>query len=751
MCLAFLLIVSVLAQTSSYTPLNPLSLSPQTIQPSYIWNTGAYGVDTSAVRGNSTLFGTTLLLNTVTTNQTATANYSLSFIDLKDIHGYAKEFTLYVPAQLIFASNSTPLNVSVGGQRFSFFATEPMNFSWYSKNPAYVPAQTSLVQLPPNLRSTAGDYEFLPFVFNSSTLAQNTSIVVSITAPAYGQLYISDLVFSAVADFHSYVPTVAAVMGVITVPAAFAVAIGVFYAFRRLSAGSFAGTLAAGFCLQVGLAPLFMHSDVSVMIRYSELYFNYHLVNLQSWTYGPLWYATIILPPAPLYSIGVAPSFAEWSLLIKLPAIIADLLTFVVLIRLLSPYLGEQKAYYAAAIGWLFNPLVIYYSALHGLEESCVSLFLVLVVYSLQKRGPWRTILAACAAALTLISSAFIFPPLLLSQRTSWGQRIALVIVPVAVYVFLFLVLYHSLDGLVPYLGRVAETGSNAGLPLGYSTLSSVSYLYILYQWFGLYISPLLGLALTVAILLGTSLYGKEPLATHSALVLYCCILAFFFTYEVFYIQHLVWIVPLLMATLLLNPRVPFKSALVFSAFFSCFALLENYVSFYSPATAAVLAYPLFSLLLVPLAVCIPERLFGGATLPRLTILVRLMAVGLLLFLGASVIDLGGGSILIAAASIVAAISFLFLASGPALSSANSHELEALQRVCQPFAVALPLYLLLAVGVAEPIEVRIGALLAALCGSWEIIQIAHGWLTSGRDQYRTPKQGGPVPTMGLRS
>lgn len=728
-CIAFFGATSGFAQISGITPLNPLNLSPQTIQPEYVWSTGVYGTSTTSVDGNSTTYGTTLLLNTIDTSTPATANYSLSFLDLKDLNRYAVNFTLYVPGYLSFASNSTPLVVSIAGRQFLYSPQKPINYSWYAHNPAYVPTNSSLVHLPQSVGAGEQSYLFFAVNFSSKTLAQNDTVGVTISVPAYGQIYIPEIILSADASFLTYVPATSTGMGLVTLPFTAVLVAGVYFFLRKFQAWRYAGTLAAAFCLRVGLAPLLMHSDVSTFIRYSQLYFNYHLVNLQTWIYGLVWYFSIVIPVAPAYAAGISPSFSEWDLLLKLPGIVADLLTFLVIVKILRHRLSERDSYILASVGWLFNPLVIYFSSAHGLGESVVALFLALTALGLLERRVWVAAAGAILSALTLIPMVFVFPSMLFSRRVSWTQRAALIGVPVSGYLIAFGVLYHSLAGLSTYAQHVGASGVASGPPLGYSLVSPMSYLFLPYVWFGLFVPVALGGALVVGAILLLATRGIELFPRYTLPVLYGSLLSFFFTYEVFYVQHLIWVIPLAIGLVAYTrgASLPRMTGLV--VFVSLLAFFINYLPSYNGPLAAVLAYPLFAVLLVPLLCQVVPGWPSGRLVTQVSSATRALAVGLAIFLSYSFSLSGASGVAPAAVAGTTAIAFL-LASYPMSGSRRQSERAAIAgEVGLTLGFALSVYLLSIVPQSATAVVRLGILGLLAFALFEVVILLSDWLT----------------------
>jgi hypothetical protein len=733
LCLGVLIITAVLAQIGGTTPLNPLTLRPQTIRPEYVWNAGVYGVPATDVYGNSTAIGSTLLLNTINTNNSATVTYTLNFLDLKDLAHYDINYTLYVPGSLVFASSSTPLRVLIAGDTFLYYPTQPENFSWYANNPAYVPKNSDLVHTPTPQVTGGGNYLYIPFNFQSSTLALDPNITVSISVPAHGQIYIPRIILSASANFVLNVPNTSRLVGLITLPFTIGAAIGIYFFLRQFGAWKYAGTLALAFCLRVGLAPLLMHSDVSTLARFAELYFNYHLFNLQTWSYGLVWFASIVLAVSPSYTVGVAPSFAEWDLLLKLPGIAADLLTFLVIIRILTPKLGEGRAYTVAAFGWLFNPLVVYFSSVHGLGESVVALFIAMFVYFLMTGRKLTAISSAAAAVVTLVIAAVIVPPIVVSRSFTAIQKALLVALPVVSYVAVFVLLYHSPNGLLAYFEKITSRTSPSTLPLGVSSTSLMTYLFLPYFWLGIYVSPALGIAAVVGASALLWLRGIETVAQKPLLVTFACFSAFYFTYEVFYVQHVVWAMPLLVCLLALAPGAKLERAIGFVLGFSFLALLINFGSYYEGQNRIGLVSPslsmvLFTLMLVPILLWLPLDWIRRLQGPTPTAVVRAIAVILALFLTLIWATSGHNYAGLAVVAALCAIVFAVLAQSPSNADAELRTNDALVLFALVIAIGTPIYLLYASSsTTSPVDAVV-LLGLALCALWELLRVSVAFL-----------------------
>ena len=666
-CLAVLAGTLVYAQNGNFTPLDPVTLSPQTVGIQYVWGAAVYGVGFTHIEGNYTVYGNTLLLNRILNSSPATVWYNISFISLKDISGHANNFALYLPTQLSLTSNSTPINVSVGGNHFLYYATDPTHPFWYyygnPAHPVYVP-ELNLSQYPGPYR-LPGNPPFIQFNFTSSTLAQNSTVSIEITVPADGQFYINDIIFTASFDAASGVTPAARTVGLLSLPLLGLGLAGVFWVLKRFSASRFAGTLAAAFSLQVVLSLFFLHTDLVTFIRYDALYYNYGIVNLQTWTYGLVWLGSILIPPAPVLAAGVTPSIPLWTVLLKLPAIIANLLTFLVLVRILTPHLGERRAYAIAAFGWLFNPLVVFISAVHGLDESVIALLVAITAYFLLNRRFWLGTASTVAAVLTILPAACIAVPTFFSRRTSWPQRILLLAAPVVAYVLAFLALYHSPSGLDSYLLNLVRRTNFENLQLGASNRSPMTYLFLLDSWFGLYLSPALGAVLLVAACFIFALRGTELLPSHAVLALYGSLLAFYFTYEVFYVQHLLWALPLFAVLVALVPGVRSLYVGAFVVGVSVLAVAIDLLTSPHPALAAPLSWVLFAWLTVPVLLWVPRRISRSVPAGVVHLGARILGAGFGFSLAVDAVSSHAIPIDLSVAGAVAGVAFVVLAALP--------------------------------------------------------------------------------------
>lgn len=613
---ALLVAILIITQTVVYIPLNPEDLQPQAPPPPVVWINAIEGGSTRGTVGPSTGSGSsTLVLGNLSSGSPASSSWTVQFPDDLDFGSRVMNYTLYLPGTVEVSSNLTPISVGIAGRTFPYQPSDPTMVAGHTGT-VYTPRPADLAPLPLYFRNETGNYLFLAFPFQAAGLP--VALAVNLTLPGAAQAVIPYVVVAATADLGGYHPQQATPWALLLLPLVGAIVVALLWVARKLKAGAYAGLLALGVGLRLALAPAFLHSDLETLMRYPQLFFNDHLLDLQSWGYGVAWLGQTLLPPVPLLALGIDPTVTSYDVLLKVPGIVADALVFLLLIRLLTPRLGEERARRWALVGWLFNPLVIYFSAIHGLPESTVALGLLGAVWGFQEARERWGLASLSGAVLVLINIAITWPVVLLSRWLSPVKKAALLAVPVALYLLLFESVYGSLSPLWPYTLRLLDRGTPGALQLGVANTSGMTFLLVLGVRFGLELSPWDGLlAVVVGAALMGALRGWIP-RTWAALSVYGAVLAFYLTYEAFYIQHVIWIVPLLVLVVALSGASDRRGwGLV--AVVSLLALVINFENAFDPIVSSFLAFPFFALLLVPAVLAVHPDLHW----PRLTHRVR--------------------------------------------------------------------------------------------------------------------------------
>jgi hypothetical protein len=605
--LVTLVTVLVVAQVGGYTPLDPVLLSPATTTVSDVWVATSPGSSPASVHGNSSVDGNTLLLNSIDSTTAGSATWTLSFGAALDLRQYITTFQLYVSTPLFFASNASSLNVSVGGSTFSYTPTTAAYVPWYYDGtvPVYVANASDEHGPPPGYAFAFGPGPFLVFSFPSSGISNGATVTIEV--PAQAEIYVSAIGIVATGDFLSYVPSTATYTGLALLPV-LAAGLGlVVYAVRRLWITGALTAVTIGVVLRLGISAVFLHPDIVTLSRYDELVYNFHIVNLQSYPYGLVWFLDQVVPASAFYGAGVDPSAAAMGVLLKLPNIVFDVLTFLLLVRLLRLWAPAPTAYRWALYGWLFNPMVVYFCSAHGLYESTVAFFLVLAVYGAVVARFDATVAGTVAAVLTILAAVVTLPLTLLARGLGWGRRVLLVALPVAAYLVVFVWLYHSPSYLPAYVRDLLLSRNFGGSPTVESIPSGMSELFVLYAGFGVIPSPFVGPALVGAVFVvlavrRRSLTGNEVLLAASA-----ALMLFYLGYATFYVQLFVWALPLLLA-LVVSSGVALSRGLPFVLGLSVLGLAVNYLNSWTPAAAPYVAVLFFALAPLPIAFAVAAR-----------------------------------------------------------------------------------------------------------------------------------------------
>lgn len=600
-----LVVVLTVAQASVFTPIDPVRGTPQTEQPMLLWVAGVYGDSAGQVSGNRTVSGTTLLLGDLNATVNSSANWTISFPEAYDVPHQTIDYTFWIPAQMDFVHNSTPLLVSVDGHSFRFQPTYPENVYGRSSL-VYGVAPDQMVKLPGLYSGFLGGYDYVSFEGSATPI--NTTVEVTITVPAEARANLPNIVFTAAPAVSEASASSAQERGWFVVPLLAIVVAAFVWAFRRLGAARVAGIFTLGVGVRLALAPVFLHTDLITLTQYPVLFYSYGILNLQSFIYGPTWLGSLIVPASPFYAAGLTPSTDAFNVLFKLTPIAFDGLTYLVLLRLIALVRDERTAYRWATYGWLLNPFVIYYSAVHGLDESAVAFFVTLAVY-LVYRGRWAsTAVSETLAVLSLYPAAFVLPPLLaLKRRPVWFVVTALAL-PFLALAALFLVVYGAVAPAVAYLGVIVGSISTNALPTYGTTQSAQSPWLLLTRAFGVIPTPFVGLAIvaTACLVLVIVRRPLNPTVLPGAVVL--AMLAFYLSFQSFFVQLLIWTVPAIIVILTARPERG-RRALGFLWGISLLALSINGLAPWFYYEVAVLSFLLFALLVVPILPLVERQL----------------------------------------------------------------------------------------------------------------------------------------------
>jgi Gpi18-like mannosyltransferase len=193
--------------------------------------------------------------------------------------------------------------------------------------------------------------------------------------------------------------------------------------------------LAIAWVVSIALSPFFRHpSDVPTWKFLGEITFNLRINPLPYTSfYGSCWLFTI-LSSYPTYLIVslFRASDLFLNLILKVPIIVGDLIVGVVLFKFTKSKLVTAM--------WLFNPFVIFVSAIQGQFDVLPTLFVLLATYFLLQR---KNLASAVSLAIGIgfkIFPVFLLPFFIIFSLKNLGRKATLkyVIVLVAVVAVLF-------------------------------------------------------------------------------------------------------------------------------------------------------------------------------------------------------------------------------------------------------------------------------------------------------------------------
>jgi Gpi18-like mannosyltransferase len=317
-----------------------------------------------------------------------------------------------------------------------------------------------------------------------------------------------------------------------------------------------------GLLIRVAFAPFTEHQfDVGTFKNMGLIAYSLHINPLYYWSYGPVW-LYIILAVYPFYLLAslVQPSELLLNFIIKLPLIVGDMVLAFCLYRLSLRVTQNESIAKKVAVAWLFNPLVIFVSSIHGMFDQLPALFTVISLAFLLDR---RIKLSAASLAIALslkLYAVFLVPFLILPIAKENGRK---ALEFLAIFLGTTLLLYSpylidpkTIGILISVYTGYEGFGTFLGHPIGlaafisYNTLPS-SLVFIL-------TNQLLCLFLPALSLLMLYLWKKQQLFSlgfnftnrNIAVIL----LTYFLAYQFVHPQFVIWVLPfLLMAYLVSN------------------------------------------------------------------------------------------------------------------------------------------------------------------------------------------------------
>jgi hypothetical protein len=174
--------------------------------------------------------------------------------------------------------------------------------------------------------------------------------------------------------------------------------------------------LVAGGIIRLVLAPFTSHPfDMGAWISHQLRTFDAGLNPFFSWKYSAPMLALLLLTYLP--ALGTAallhvPQVLAQQFWIKTPFIAADLVLAVVLGRCVWCVTRSLSAARRASILWLFNPVAIFFTAVHGQVDALCAVFLLIAVLSLFRGSDSKALASALGAGVAKYAG-FVLVPLL--------------------------------------------------------------------------------------------------------------------------------------------------------------------------------------------------------------------------------------------------------------------------------------------------------------------------------------------------
>lgn len=731
---ALIVIALSVASAIVVNPIQPTTIQPSQTSPTNVWADSLQGSQESSVTGNGSGSSGTLLLGSALEGVTSTAGYSIGFPAASSLDGTRTELTVYVLGVADFESNTEPLVVTLDGHTFDTVLHNTTKVPW-DANPVYVLDPADLTSIPSNVTGFGGG-GYLAFSYTTTTPDDTQSI--SITVPAHGQIYVAQVLVVGFGPTFTPDPQTRETAELMLPVLAVGV-VGLGYLFVRLRLGEHLPEVLVVTAAQLVVAPFFLHHDLTNILAYPLGFYDLQALGAGTWGYGPAWLILLDLPFALPFALGVVPDVALSILLLKLPAIIFGALTYLLLVRILTPRFGAMTSRWYAMGIWFVNPAILYFDALHGLLESVVAFWLLLFVYLLQRGRFWEAI--ASVTLGTLMVLPVLFAALAATAHRTWGsfRSVLLVILPsVVLAVAVLLVLAVSRIGIngQDFLAMLTH-GTFSSESYGLATTSTMTPLIILQQRFDLTVTPILGLAVVLAAVVLAWLLGVRPSPRSYPLVIYASLLAFYLSYETFYVQHLVWVMPIFGLLLLVQSSRPVRAVMV-TLGLAVLGLIVDYGQVWWPRGTPYLALGIFAALLLPLVLDLRTRPWVVENLPRALKVGWAVAVVAGLYAVGSSVTGGFGS------SVVTGIGLPLLLV--VLGLCRLMDLTGrLPRVLAPWVllggVLLPTLMLYLLSVTAPIAIQALYVLVMAVSLVEALRLLGRWLVpaSGASEPSVPE------------
>jgi hypothetical protein len=172
--------------------------------------------------------------------------------------------------------------------------------------------------------------------------------------------------------------------------------------------------LIAGGIVRIVLAPFTSHPyDMAAWMTHQLRPFNAGLSPFFNWKYSAPMLAVLLLTYLPAHGTTAllhVPQVLAQQFWIKTPFIAADLILAVVLGRCVWYVTRKRSAARRASILWLFNPVAIFFTAVHGQVDALSASLLLIAVLSLLRSSESKALASALAAGVAKYAGFVLVP-----------------------------------------------------------------------------------------------------------------------------------------------------------------------------------------------------------------------------------------------------------------------------------------------------------------------------------------------------
>jgi hypothetical protein len=187
--------------------------------------------------------------------------------------------------------------------------------------------------------------------------------------------------------------------------------------------------LVAGGIIRVVLAPFTSHPyDMAAWISHQLRLFDAGLNPFFNWKYSAPMLALLLLTYLPVHATTVlfhVPQILAQQFWIKTPFIAADLILAVVLGRCVGCVTRSQSAARLASILWLFNPVAIFFTAVHGQVDALSAALLLIAVLFLFRGSESKALASALGAGVAKYAGFILVPFIAVRILSSTDRKLA--------------------------------------------------------------------------------------------------------------------------------------------------------------------------------------------------------------------------------------------------------------------------------------------------------------------------------------